>query len=62
MKPVPHEAGKSSYALIDASAFLEALPLLDVRVALDLGCGVGNYTLPMARHLPPGARLQGIDL
>ncbi|MDF1555623.1 MAG: class I SAM-dependent methyltransferase [Deferrisomatales bacterium] len=62
MKPVPHEAGKSSYALIDGAAFLEALPLFDVRVALDLGCGVGNYALPVARRLPPGARLQGIDL
>lgn len=62
MNAVPAEAGKSSFDLIDPEAFFAALPLASVRRALDLGCGVGNYTLPLAEHLPPGAAVHGVDL
>jgi len=30
--------------------------------ALDIGCGCGNQTLALARHLGPGAHVTGIDI
>ena len=40
-------------ARIDANA---------VAHALDIGCGCGNQTLALARHLGPGAHVTGIDI
>ena len=40
-------------ARIDANAALHAL---------DIGCGCGNQTLALARHLGPAARVTGIDI
>lgn len=30
--------------------------------AVDLGCGVGRHTIPMAQRLPPGSFIVGVDL
>lgn len=62
MDPVPAEAGKSSFALLDPELLFAALPLHAVRRALDLGCGEGAYTLALARRLPPGGTVFGVDL
>lgn len=62
MTTVPAEAGKSSWDLIDQSAFFEALPLDAVRRAVDLGCGAGRYTVPLAERLAPSGTVHGADL
>lgn len=62
MKTVPKEAGKSSFDLLDPETLFAALPLKSVRRALDLGCGTGNYSLALARRLPAGASVLGVDL
>ena len=61
MGALPKEAGKSSYDLIDPEVLFDALPLEEVRLALDLGCGAGRYTLALAERLGDG-RVQGFDL
>ena len=61
MGDVPKEAGKSSFDLIDHAALFGALPVDGVRLALDLGCGAGRYTLELASRLGDG-RVVGFDL
>lgn len=57
----PHGAGRSSYDLIDPDAFFAALKLEGTETLLDLGCGRGNYALPLARRLKHGT-LWAVDL
>lgn len=61
MRAPPHEAGKSSYDLIDHEALFGALPLEEAALALDLGCGAGPYALALAERMPHG-RVVGFDL
>lgn len=62
METVPREAGKSSFDLIDREAFFSALPLAAVRHVVDLGCGVGLYSMALAERGGPGVFVHGIDL
>lgn len=62
LPPTPHEAGKSSFSLIDFEAFVTALDPSGAKVIADVGCGVGNYSIPLARKLGPGTRIVGFDL
>lgn len=62
MRPAPTEAGKSSFDLIDQAAFFAAMPLHPGFQVLDLGCGVGRYTLSLAERLGPDGRVRGFDL
>ena len=57
----PKEAGKSSFDLIDHEALFGVLPLGEVRLALDLGCGAGRYSLALAERLG-GGLVMGFDL
>ena len=56
------EAHKTLDGLLSAkSALLGQLRLDGARSALDVGCGLGDDVIEMARHLPPGGRVTGID-
>ncbi|PLX41081.1 MAG: hypothetical protein C0609_11360 [Deltaproteobacteria bacterium] len=62
MHKVPHEAGKSSFDLIDKEKFFAALPLEGVEKVIDLGCGSGRYLFPLSEHAGDGVSITGIDL
>ena len=56
-----HGAGKSTFEFVDLQRVLEALCLTPSTVFLDLGCGAGNYTIPVAETIGPGGKVYGID-
>ncbi len=58
----PVGAGKSSFDLIDADAFINAINLQPDMTVLDLACGAGNYTLAMAREMAGSGRIIAVDL
>jgi ubiquinone/menaquinone biosynthesis C-methylase UbiE len=60
-KNFPHGAGRSSFDLIDQDTFFAALGLKGTETLVDLGCGRGNYALPLARRLPQGT-VWAVDL
>lgn len=56
------EAHKTLGGLLSAkSAMLSQLRLDRARTALDVGCGLGDDVIEMARRLPPGGKVTGID-
>jgi ubiquinone/menaquinone biosynthesis C-methylase UbiE len=58
----PHGAGKSSFDLIDPELLFPALGLQPGETVLDLGCGEGRYTLPLAARVGPAGTVYGADL
>jgi len=57
----PHGAGKSSYDLIDPEKLFPALHLKPGEAVLDLGCGEGRYTLPLASQVGREGTVYGAD-
>ncbi len=57
----PHGAGRSTFELVDLERVLQALSLTPQTVFLDLGCGAGNYTIPVAEAIGPLGRVYGVD-
>lgn len=58
----PTGAGRSSFDLIDAIMFFEALDLQPGITFLEVGCGNGAYCLGAADRIGPGGRIYGIDM
>jgi ubiquinone/menaquinone biosynthesis C-methylase UbiE len=58
----PHGAGKSSFDLIDPEKLFPALHLKPGEAVLDLGCGEGRYTLPLAFRVGAEGKVYGADL
>ncbi len=58
----PLGAGKSSLDLIDPEKLFPALGLEPGEAVLDLGCGEGRYTLPMASRVGPQGAVYAVDL
>ena len=61
-KPDPIGAGKSSFELIDAGAFFEALSLAPGMAVLDIACGRGAYSLAASERVGPGGTVFAVDL
>ena len=57
----PTAAGKSSYDLIDHDRFWRFLSLEPGMTVLDLGCGVGRYSLPIAARLGSQGKVIAVD-
>ena len=61
-KTKPTGAGKSSFGLIDAAKFFQALDLKNGITFLDVACGQGNYSLAVAEIIGPNGRVFALDL
>jgi ubiquinone/menaquinone biosynthesis C-methylase UbiE len=57
----PTAAGKSSYDLIDQDRFWRLISLEPGMIVLDLGCGSGRYSLPLAEKAGSGGKVIAID-
>ena len=62
MNEHPTAAGKSSYDLIDQELFWKALSVNTGMTVLDLACGAGRYSLPLAERIGPSGKVIAIDL
>lgn len=58
----PVAAGKSSFDLIDAREFLARIGLRKGDRVADLACGVGRYSLEIAKAVGPGGVVYAVDL
>ncbi len=58
----PPGAGASSIDLIDVDLFFRALALKPGTSVVDLGCGPGDYAIPMAEAIGPEGRVYAVDL
>lgn len=58
----PAGAGKSSYDIIDTQRFWKALAPVTGKTVLDLACGVGRYTIPLAVKVGPAGKVIALDL
>ena len=61
-KQNPTGAGKSSFELIDADAFLGELELTAGMTVLDLACGRGAYSLALSDRVGPAGTVFAVDL
>jgi ubiquinone/menaquinone biosynthesis C-methylase UbiE len=57
----PHGAGRSSFDLIDEKVLFNALSLKPETIVADIGCGRGDYTIPVAKIIGPKGKVYGID-
>lgn len=58
----PTAASKSSYDLIDTKLFWKTLAVKSGMTVLDLACGAGRYTLPLAERVGLSGRIIAVDL
>ena len=58
----PIAAGKSSFDLADTSEVFRILDLKHDTVMLDMGCGVGNYSLAAAAIIGEDGMIHAVDL
>ncbi len=59
---IPPGAGSSSIDLIDVDLFFQALALKPGISVADLGCGPGDYSIPIATVIGKEGRVYAVDL
>jgi ubiquinone/menaquinone biosynthesis C-methylase UbiE len=59
---IPPGAGSSSIDLIDIDLFFKALALKPGMSVVDLGCGPGDYSIPIAKIIGKEGRVYAVDL
>ena len=57
----PHGAGRSTFQFIDGKLLFDALRLVPSSVVVDLGCGKGDYTIPIAAKIGPRGKVLAVD-
>jgi len=57
----PPGSGRSTYDLIDKERFFEALNVQASMVLLDLGSGIGDYTIPLAEAVGAEGHIWAVD-
>jgi ubiquinone/menaquinone biosynthesis C-methylase UbiE len=62
MSSNPPGAGKSSFDLIDAQELFSTMGIRKGDVFLDLGCGIGNYSIAASEYLGSNGIIYAIDL
>lgn len=62
MKEAPIAAGKSSFDLIDSGKFLAEISFSEGLMVLDVACGVGNYSVALAKHIGNSGTVYAVDL
>ena len=58
----PIAAGRSSYDLIDKAKLFSVFTPMPGQAVLDLACGIGNYSLPVAERVGAGGKVYGLDI
>ena len=62
MNDKPVAAGKSSFDLIDAKKALAIIAVKPNSSFLDMACGVGKYSLELAKHIGEKGSIYAVDL
>jgi len=62
MTGTPIAAGKSSFDLVDKETVFSMLDLAPDTVMLDMGCGVGNYSLAAAEYIGEEGTIHAVDV
>ena len=62
MKDKPVAAGKSSFDLIDSAKVLAMMDVKPGSTFLDLACGIGNYSIAVAKNMAGKGVVYAIDL
>jgi ubiquinone/menaquinone biosynthesis C-methylase UbiE len=57
----PHGAGRSTFQFVDGKLLFDALRLAPSFVVVDLGCGKGDYSIPMAARIGPQGKVFAVD-
>jgi ubiquinone/menaquinone biosynthesis C-methylase UbiE len=62
MNSKPPGAGKSSFDLIDSKRLFSGMGLKKGDIFLDLGCGIGSYSIAASEYVGNNGRVYAVDL
>ena len=62
MNSNPPGAGKSSFDLIDSKELFSVMGIKKGDILVDLGCGIGNYSLAASEYVGSDGKVYAVDL